>query len=111
MDTGFATLPQPPYYAVIFSSQRTPGEGGYGAMADRMMELAEKSPGFLGAESARSAEGFGITVCYWRSLEEIAAWKQDAEHQVAQKLGRDQWYQGFRLRVAKVERAEAWDKP
>lgn len=110
MTPGFAELPEPPYYAVIFSSQRTPGEAGYGVMADRMMELAEKSAGFLGAESARSGEGFGITVCYWRSLEEIAAWKRDAEHQVAQKMGRDQWYAGFRLRVAKVERAEGWDK-
>ncbi len=107
----FATLPEPPYYAVIFSSQRSPGEGGYSVMAERMMELATAGPGFLGAESARSAEGFGITVCYWRSLAEIAAWKKDAEHQVAQRLGRDQWYAGFRLRVAKVERAEAWDAP
>jgi len=106
----FAQLPDPPYYAVIFSSLRTPGEAGYGAAAARMMELAGQSPGFLGAESARSAEGFGITVCYWRSLAEIAAWKRDAEHQIAQQQGRAQWYAGFRLRVAKVERAESWDK-
>jgi len=106
----FARLPEPPYYAVIFSSQRTEGDAGYGAVAARMMQLAEKSAGFLGAETARSAEGFGITVCYWRSLAEIARWKRDAEHQEAQRQGRAQWYAGFRLRVAKVEREEAWDK-
>ncbi len=33
-------LPEPPYYAAVFSSLRTAGEGGYGAMAARMLELA-----------------------------------------------------------------------
>jgi len=106
----FANLPEPPYYAVIFSSQHSAEHDGYEAMAERMMALASASAGFLGAESARDAEGFGITVCYWRSLEEIAAWKRDAEHRVAQRMGREKWYAGFRLRVARVERGEAWEK-
>jgi hypothetical protein len=37
--------PSPPYYAVIFTSQRTEGDRGYGHMADRMVELASKQPG------------------------------------------------------------------
>jgi len=100
-----AKLPQPPYWAVIFSSQRTDGEQGYAAMADRMLRLAEVQPGYLGAESARDAAGFGITVSYWDSVEAIAAWRHHAEHLVAQKLGRDVWYQYFSLKVARVERA------
>ena len=60
-----AATPEPPYLAVIFSSQRTDGDQGYGAMAERMVELAREQPGFLGVESARDAEGFGITVSYW----------------------------------------------
>jgi len=56
----FADTPRPPYYTVIFTSLRTPGEHGYGAMAARMEELAEKQPGYLGIESVR--EGLGITV-------------------------------------------------
>ena len=69
--TNFAQLPEPPYYAVIFSSQRTDGDKGYAAMADRMAELASQQPGYLGAESVRDAQGFGITVSYWESLEAI----------------------------------------
>ena len=68
----FAKLPDPPYYSVIFSSQRTPGENGYSRMADRMVELASGQPGYLGVESARDADGFGITVSYWASPEAIA---------------------------------------
>ena len=99
-----AATPEPPYLAVIFTSQRTPGDQGYGAMAERMIELAQAQPGFLGVESARDPEGFGITVSYWRDEASIAAWKANGEHAVAQRLGRDQWYGAFHLRVCRVER-------
>jgi heme-degrading monooxygenase HmoA len=109
IDPAFARLPEPPYYTVIFSSRRTPGDQGYEAMAERMVELAAQQPGFLGAESARDAQGFGITVSYWASEEAIAAWRRHAEHRVAQEQGRAQWYAHYELRVARVERA--WGKP
>jgi heme-degrading monooxygenase HmoA len=109
IDPAFARLPEPPYYAVVFSSRRTPGDQGYEAMAERMVELAAQQPGFLGAESARDAQGFGITVSYWASEEAIAAWRRHAEHRVAQEQGRAQWYAHYELRVARVERA--WGKP
>lgn len=98
------------YYAVIFSSLRATsckGDDGYAAMAARMLELAAEQDGFLGVESARGVDGFGITVSYWRDEESIARWKADAEHLAAQKLGREVWYQRFNLRVAKVEREYA----
>ena len=101
----FARTPQPPYYAVIFTSTRTAVDEGYGAVADRMVELAAQQPGFLGVESTRGADGLGITVSYWASLEAIAAWKSNAEHRVTQSTGHRQWYEHFETRVARVERA------
>jgi heme-degrading monooxygenase HmoA len=98
-----ANTPAAPYYAVIFSSVRTAVDNGYGAMAERMLELAAQQPGYLGVESARD-ESVGITVSYWSSLEAIRAWKANAEHRDAQRRGRAEWYAGFRLRIAKVER-------
>lgn len=98
------------YYAVIFSSQRANRDGlddGYGAMADRMVALAAEQDGFLGIESARGTDGFGITVSYWRDEESIARWKANAAHLVAQKKGREVWYERYQLRVAKVEREYA----
>ncbi len=100
--TDIAQTPEPPYYAVIFTNQRTEGDEGYGVMADRMVELAAEQPGFLGVESVR--DGLGITVSYWESLEAIKRWKQNAEHQEAQRLGHEKWYASFKLRIAKVER-------
>lgn len=105
--SALARTPEPPYYAVIFTSQRTEGDRGYGQMAERMVELAAQQPGFLGIESVRGADGFGITVSYWSSKEAIAAWKAHVEHKPAQDAGKRVWYADYQLRIAKVERAYA----
>ncbi|MGY3853345.1 antibiotic biosynthesis monooxygenase family protein [Aeromonas allosaccharophila] len=97
-----ANTPEPPYYAVIFTSLRTDEDAGYGAMAERMVELAQRQSGFLGMESAR--DGVGITVSYWRDLESIRHWKAELEHKEAQRLGREKWYSAFKTRIARVER-------
>ncbi len=108
-----ASTPQPPYYAVIFTSLRTEGDRNYGAMAERMATLAAEQPGYLGAESAR--DGLGITVSYWRDLASIRAWKANAEHLMAQQTGRSTWYADYRVRIARVERdyglANTFDPP
>lgn len=103
--SSFAQTPAPPYYAVIFPSQRTNSDGGYEKMAERMVEIAAQQPGFLGVESVRGTDGFGITVSYWSSAEAIFAWKANVEHLVAQEMGKRSWYEHYELRVAKVERA------
>ncbi|MBD1557100.1 antibiotic biosynthesis monooxygenase [Vibrio sp. S9_S30] len=97
-----ANTPEPPYYAVIFSSVKSPHDEGYGDAASRMLTLAKQQAGYLGVESAR--EGLGITVSYWRDLDSIKQWKTNAEHLDAQKRGRKQWYQSYKIRIAKVER-------
>lgn len=105
-----ATLPEPPYYIVAFSATRTEGDHGYGNMADKMVELASQQDGFLGVESARGADGFGITNSYWRDEESILKWKAVVSHLAAQKLGRERWYSHYDLRVGKIERAYSFDK-
>lgn len=92
----------PPYYAVIFTNTRTTAEEGYSAMAEAMEALAREQPGYLGFESAR--DGLGIAVSYWESLEAIASWKAVAEHQLAQKYGREKWYSWYKVRICRVER-------
>jgi len=110
-DAGFAQLPAPPYYAVIFSSRRRGDDGdGYAETAARMEELVREQPGFLGVESTRGADGFGITVAYFESEEAILAWRRNAEHTAARERGRAEWYRHFELRIAKVERAYGWDR-
>jgi heme-degrading monooxygenase HmoA len=107
-----ALTPVPPYYAVIFTSWRTADDpAGYEITAARMLELAAAQPGYLGVESARGDDGLGITVSYWNSLEAIQAWREHAEHALAQQQGRDKWYRHYALRVARVERAWTFESP
>jgi heme-degrading monooxygenase HmoA len=113
---GFAALPDPPYWAVIFSSRRRGGaepadDPGYAAAAQRMVELAADQPGFLGIESSRDGSGFGITVSYWQSPEALLAWRRQVEHAAIREQGRERWYEHYELRVAAVERAYGWDLP
>lgn len=101
----FANTPAPPYYAVIFTSQRNENDSdGYHTMADLMAELASKQPGFLGVESAREENGLGITVSYWDSLEAIQQWKENRSHLKAQEKGKKDWYSSYKTRICKVER-------
>lgn len=97
-----ASTPQPPYYAVIFTSLRTNREEGYEKTARLMEKMASEQPGFLGMESAR--EGLGITVSYWESLEAISHWKNNAAHRIAQQRGIQEWYTDYKTRICKVER-------
>jgi heme-degrading monooxygenase HmoA len=101
-----AQTPKPPYYAVIFTSRRTAADPeGYDRTADRMVELAATMPGFLGIESARNSEGVGITVSYWDSLDSIRRWREHAEHRLAQRAGKERFYERYFLRVCRVEKA------
>jgi heme-degrading monooxygenase HmoA len=94
-----------PYYAVIFSSQRNDiGQEEYEAMAAKMFESVQSQPGFIGMESARNPDGSGITVSYWKSLEDIKAWKAHGEHRLAQRIGHTKWYDSFTTRICRVER-------
>jgi len=95
--------PEPPYTAVIFTSTRTQGDHGYARMSTRMDELAAEQPGYLGQESAHEAM-VGITVSYWVDHDAAAAWKQVAEHLIAQERGQSTWYADYTVRIATVER-------
>jgi heme-degrading monooxygenase HmoA len=110
--TRFAPRPEPPYYAVIFTAQRTGGDDddGDAEAAARMAELAAQQNGYLGVESTRDATGLGITVSYWRTLDDIAAWRRQLEHSAARDKGRARWYSHYELRIARVERAYGWDR-
>ena len=91
------------YFAVIFTAQRSlSGDDIYDITADRMVLLARRQPGFLGVESVRGDDGIGITVSYWVDRDAIANWRQQAEHLAAQALGRQEFYEWYRVRVAEV---------
>lgn len=103
--------PKPPYWAVIFPNQRTDDDPeGYAQTAQRMVELAKQQPGCLGFDSARDAQGFGITVSYWSSPEAIADWRNHPEHREAQAKGKALWYDEYDVIISKVEHVHSFKK-
>ena len=94
--------PTPPYYAVIFTSKRTEGDNGYSEMSELVSEIVKSQPGFLGIESAVSE--IGISVSYWKDLESIRLWQQNADHIKAKAKGKEVWYSQYKVRIAKVEK-------
>jgi heme-degrading monooxygenase HmoA len=103
-----ANTPNPPYYAVIFTSIRTEIEEDYNLTAIKMVEMAQEQEGYLGHESAR--EDLGITVSYWQNLDAIKKWKMNIDHLLAQKLGKSKWYAAYKTRICLVERDYGFDK-
>ena len=97
-----ANTPEPPYYAVIFSSINTENIKDYSEIAVLMVELASQQEGFLGIESARNE--LGITVSYWKDLDSIKKWKENSQHSIVRERGKKDWYQSYKIRIAKVER-------
>ena len=91
-----------PYYAVIFTSLKTNQTEGYDQMAESMETLAKQQPGYLSIETVQNE--IGITISYWDSLDAIKNWKANLEHLIAQKLGKEQWYRWYKVRICKVER-------
>ena len=55
------------------------------------------------------ADGLGITVSYWATLEAVAAWKQHADHLAAQQAGRAHFYRAYTARICVVERAYSFE--
>ena len=101
----------PPYYAPICTPQLSGDLEGYDETSDRMAGLVGGYDGYLGMYSARGSDGFGITVCYWRSEEDIAAWRADLDHREAQDEGRDRFYSEYTVEVARVDRAIEFQRP
>jgi heme-degrading monooxygenase HmoA len=103
-DAGVGSL------AVIFTSHRAPGDEGYAQTAEEMVALAARQPGFLGMESVRGDDGIGITVSHWTDEEAIRRWREDADHAIARRAGRERWYRAYRVRVCRIEREYGFER-
>ncbi len=96
--------PEPPYYSVIFTSQRTDVDDGYVGLNDAVYMKASMLDGFLGMESFRDENGYGASITYWKTLEDIDGWSKNMLHQGAKELGKKKFYEHYKVRICKVEK-------
>ena len=94
-------------YLVIFEVEPEAGRvQDYLDIAARLRPELEKIDGFISIERFKSLsqEGKILSLSFWRDEEAIARWRQQEQHQVAQRAGRDRIFRDYRIRVATVLR-------
>ena len=98
---------------VLFRSKLVPtaSTDGYDEMAKEMDDLARTMPGFVDVKSFKAEDGERLTVVWWQDEETLRAWREQARHRVAQRTGRERWYEYYKLEVAEVIRANKFDRP
>lgn len=95
---------------VLFRSRLVDDPAGYGEMAQEMVDTAKTMPGFVDVKAFKADDGERLTVVWWENEETLAAWRNHARHKIAQRLGREKWYQNYSLEVAEVTRSSTFDR-
>ena len=97
---------------ILFRSRLTAQAGDdYGRMADAMFEHARTFPGFVDVKSFTADDGERLTVVWWQDEQTLKVWATDAKHRVAQQLGRDRWYEYYKMDVAEIVRVSNFERP
>lgn len=100
---------EPPEWVVIFRATLRDPDPRYAGTAARLRDLATGTFGCL--ELVTMQEGDQeVALSYWRSVEDIQAWRDHAEHVVAQESGRTAWYSTYSVQVARIERSYRWPR-
>jgi heme-degrading monooxygenase HmoA len=97
---------------VLFRSRLGPAAGSdYSEMAAEMLERAKTMPGFVEFKTFRHDDGERVSLVYWQDEETMKAWREDSRHRVAQRLGREKWYDAYRIEVAEIRRERTFARP
>ena len=90
-------------YVVIFRAKVRSLDEEYDRTAARMRTLAIEQFGCLEFQAV-AEDGHEVALSYWPSEDAIRAWKSHPEHVLAQKSGRERWYESYSVQVARVTR-------
>lgn len=94
--------------AVIFRAKKRNPDAAYNRMVSRLRELAFDRYGCLEFVTAEQGD-LEIAISYWANEEAVGRWKQDAEHVLAQELGRGKWYESYIVQVSEIKRQYRFD--
>jgi heme-degrading monooxygenase HmoA len=95
---------------IVFRSRLRPDvEAEYGPRAEQVYELAEAMPGFVSAKDFVADDGERLALIEFDSPAHLAAWRDHAEHRVAQEQGRSQFYSEYSLQICAIVRESHFD--
>jgi heme-degrading monooxygenase HmoA len=82
----------------------------YAEMAQQMDAHARTFPGFIDVKAFKAEDGERLTVVWWQDEETLRAWSTDVRHREAKRLGRETWYQYYKIDVAQVIRSKHFER-
>lgn len=96
---------------ILFRSKLTPAAGqDYADMNKFLADYVQSRPGFVAVKSFKAEDGERLTVVWWRDRESLEQWRQDMHHVEAKKLGRQKWYDYYKIEIAEVYRQSEFER-
>ena len=91
---------------VTFRNRFAPGtdQQEYGQRAGKLFEIVSAMPGFRGIRSYAAEDGEQLSLIEFDSHESLAAWRDHAEHRIAQELGKQKYYSEYHLQICELVR-------
>lgn len=82
----------------------------YGAVAQRMSELARTVPGYVSHKGFVAEDGERVTIVEFETEEALQAWKVHPDHLDAKRLGFGTFFETFKVQICKVVRDRTWTR-
>ena len=97
---------------IIFRSKLTADAGqDYADLDAELFAAAQAHPGFIAVKSYEAEDGERLSVVWWQDRETLEQWRRHARHGEAKQLGRERWYEYYRVEIAEVYRESHFDRP
>jgi len=90
-------------YVVTFRAKVRNLGAEYLETAQRMRDIAISQFGRIEFHSATEGRD-EVALSYWPDEESIRAWKAHPDHILAQKSGRERWYESYSVQIAQIGR-------
>jgi heme-degrading monooxygenase HmoA len=96
---------------VIFRSRKTGLQpSAYTDMATQMSELVKTIPGYISHKTFHHADGETVTLGEFESLDAIDSWGNHPDHQVAQAMGQQHWYETYELTICDIHSRRTFNR-
>jgi heme-degrading monooxygenase HmoA len=82
----------------------------YHRWADEMAALADAQPGFIARKVFVAEDGERVSLVEFDSEETAEAWARHPRHREAQALGRERFYESFRVLTVDASRERRFDR-
>ncbi len=110
----YRRVKDPKEVLVLFDLHMRKGadEAAYRATSRRMHELVDGWPGFISLKEYTGEDGEVIDIARFADERSLEAWRREPEHLDAQRRGREEFYERYRIQAARVIRDyEFWTEP